>query len=168
MKRALHLAAVVAIGLSLLTGATPVPTGTPTGAGIELTTTQLVAGSRDIHIRVLLSDAILAASTNQREVTVFAVHAETGKQWHAVALKDTRAPGLYLAKLALTVDGAWNVRAEVADNGIKLVSEQTLVEVAAQGGRAGGSVVFALVVLAVAGGATYIWWSSRRRSQGKA
>ena len=171
-----RIAMIVVAGLTVFLIISPATTFAH-GAGEEITSVvsgPFIIGVRMLpaepvvgifHISVSVRDVTTESQVNGATVNVFAIKKDGGANLFSPALTATSESLYYDANLELEEAGTWIFRTDVeTDSGSGSAQFELYVAERSRGGSnlALGTALFAVVVLAIVGGATWVAYSARR------
>ena len=126
----------------------------------------LALGKAIFAITVL--DAAAGQPVTDARVVLRAKHVSDGAEGWGLAVKTTNIPGRYDAQMNLDIPGVWNVNVEVSSSLGKVSVEGPPVTIPRARSLTQGSFVFLGVLLILASGVFWVWWSARRQLRRRA
>ncbi len=135
---------------------------------INVTTEQSTHYSSEIRFVITVLDATTQEPVLDARVRILTINEADGTEGWALALNFPRNPQLYEADLKLDESGTWNVDIEVSGPLERVLFRVPSIEVKGTTGDGMGAAELVLAgvsLIALAGGAIYIWLTIRRHRQ---
>lgn len=119
-----------------------------------------------IHITITPFDAATSMLVDSAEIVIVAHDPEGAPTYQARAINTPASPEYYDANITFESDGEWTLMVSVdhATLGKATFSVPLGVGELPVPAGSGGAVVWLFVLVVLAGGATYVWRTSRRRT----
>ena len=121
-----------------------------------------------VHFSITLSDAETSLDVTDAEVTIVANDEGGEPTYQARALNTPQEPRFYTTNISFRAAGSWSleVRVDSPRLGATTFSVPMEVEIQSIAAAPEGTLVFIGLMVVLVGGATYVWYSARRRTQG--
>jgi len=140
-------------------------------AGPHLIQVQVSPGNPQVgivRIAVRIRDPRTGEDIDDAIVRVFGTPSERGEKQYTPALNSPFDPIFYLAQLELENAGIWAIDVEVDSelgSGVTVLSLRMNPRIRGITGSGWGTALFALVSFVFVGGATWLWYSSKKARQ---
>ena len=121
-----------------------------------------------VHFSITLSDVETSSDVTDAEITIVANDEGGEPAYQALALNTPQEPRFYEANISFRAAGSWSleVRVDSPRLGATTFSVPMEVEIQSIAAAPEGTLVFIGLMIVLVGGATYVWYSARRRTQG--
>ena len=141
-------------------------------AGSHLIQVQVSPGAPQegiVRFAIRIRDPQTGEDLDDAIVRVFGTPSERGERQYTPALNSPFDPIFYLAQLELENAGIWAIDVEVESelgSGVTVLSLQVNSRTRTLTGSGWGTALFALVSFVFIGGASWLWYSSKKARQG--
>ena len=169
MKRAFLVGvAVVLMALAPLVASAQEPAGEVVGPYIvQVELSPDPPTIRGVLVAVTVVDAATGEPISDAGVRILTVNREDGVLGNTPARSNSVFPGYYRVPIS-PEPGTWSLQIAIASELGEVVVDQPDLIIPRYKAPLAGTLVYALVVAAIVGVSTYLWWTSRRARQRRA
>ena len=120
-----------------------------------------------VHFSITLSDVETSSDVTHAEITIVANDEGGEPAYQALALNTPQEPRFYEANISFRAAGSWSLEVSVDSPRLGATTFSVPMEVEVQSIAAApeGTLVFIGLMVVLVGGAAYVWYSARRRTQ---
>jgi hypothetical protein len=123
--------------------------------------------ARGVLVAVTVSDAVTGEPVDNADVRVLTVNEEDGTVGDTPTRNSSTFSGYY--RTPLTPDpGTWSLQIAIASDLGEVAIDQPPLVIPALNPPIAGTLTYALIMAAIVGVSTYLWWSSRKARQRRA
>ncbi len=121
-----------------------------------------------VHFSITLSDVETSSDVTDAEITIVANDEGGEPAYQALALNTPQEPRFYEANISFRAAGSWSLEVKIDSPRLGATTFSVPMEVEIQSIAAApeGTLVFIGLMIVLVGGAAYVWYSARRRTQG--